>query len=86
MHSKRHHDETGGSEVSLTHAAGDSRQLWHRALSLLGGPALRLHHYRGVRTRLLHDALEVRENRQAGKRLRAQRGDMCKSASGSVGA
>ena len=33
------------------------RASWKGALSALLGPATRLHHYRDVRTRMIHDAL-----------------------------
>ncbi len=37
--------------------AGVPRASWKSALSRLLGPATRLHHYRDVHTRMIHDAL-----------------------------
>ncbi|MEQ9562372.1 MAG: hypothetical protein RLN69_07625 [Woeseiaceae bacterium] len=36
---------------------------WKKALGVLGGPVLRLHHYRDVRAKVLHDAMILSERR-----------------------
>ena len=38
-----------------------AKAAWKRALSSAAAAALRLHHYRFVRTRMLHDALSARD-------------------------
>lgn len=38
-----------------------SIRAWKRAFRVLGGPLLRLHHYRDVRTKVLHDAIILSE-------------------------
>ena len=37
---------------------------WKKALGVLGGPVLRLHHYRGVRAKVLHDAMTLSERKR----------------------
>jgi hypothetical protein len=55
--------DSPSSSLSRNKGPGEgSIQAWKRALGLLGGPLLRLHHYRDVRTKVLHDAMNSIEH------------------------
>jgi hypothetical protein len=58
-------DKPGGEPAEPSAPSASSvfarRRMVHRALTVLGGPVLRLHHYRDVRTKLLHDVLSARD-------------------------
>jgi hypothetical protein len=57
------HKPTANSQSAGSRPA----QAWRKALGALSGPLLRLHHYREVRAKVLHDAmfLSDRQRRQS---------------------
>lgn len=53
-----------------TARTGAQRGSWRRALGLLTGAPFRIHHYRDIHTRMLHDALCDLECGEAGEQRR----------------
>jgi hypothetical protein len=61
--------DTRNDNAQTTAAATAStlaRPAWKKALGALSGPALRLHHYRDVRTKILHEAMFRSDRRRCG--------------------
>lgn len=54
------HEATAKPRVTGSGAAST----WKKALGALSGPALRLHHYREVRAKVLHDAMFLSERQR----------------------
>ncbi len=55
-HSNLCYDELNGCNSARRNTGDGARDKWLRALKVIAGPAVRMHHYRNLRAAVLYDA------------------------------